>query len=216
MNTGRTRFKKGINAGKNHPKWKGGKPFLAKSGYVMVWSPGHPKATNNRICEHIIIMEKHLGRYLKNGEVVHHLNCIRNDNRIENLIILNKKIHDSYHTKRRWAELRDKFPLNEVKEQYLTGKYTLQFLGKKYNLNPDLLGRRLRALGVNTKRNYWFYQTKSKNLNLEKIINEYVIDKMSTVEIGKKYNVSSETIGNKLKNAGISIRHNPWFYRRKE
>lgn len=43
------------------------------------------------------IMEKHLGRELKPGEVVHHINRNDRDNRIENLIVMNSKDHNKLH-----------------------------------------------------------------------------------------------------------------------
>lgn len=48
-------------------------------GYVRVWVDGR------RIFEHRHVMEQMLGRQLVNGENVHHINGVRDDNRPENL-----------------------------------------------------------------------------------------------------------------------------------
>jgi hypothetical protein len=81
--------------GKNNPNWKGGK-CKDEKGYIRILLGN---GTNDYFYEHRLVMEKILRRKLKNQELVHHINGIRDDNRIENLILLpNEKAHKKFHT----------------------------------------------------------------------------------------------------------------------
>ena len=53
--------------------------------------------------------EKKIGRRLKPGEVVHHQNKIRVDNRNENLEVFeSRKAHQAHHIKKAWERPRRK------------------------------------------------------------------------------------------------------------
>lgn len=83
--------------GPNHPNWKGGR-IPDGHGYILLYMPDHPNATKlGYIREHIYFMEQKLGRYLVENEVVHHINGIKDDNRIENLLLISPNKHTVLH-----------------------------------------------------------------------------------------------------------------------
>lgn len=71
-----------------------------KNGYVEVWlDPSDPyygmANKDGYVYEHRLVMARHLGRCLDKSEEVHHRNRNKQDNRIENLELLDKKEHSS-------------------------------------------------------------------------------------------------------------------------
>ncbi len=72
-----------------HHWWRGGTSQLV-SGYVEAkLSPDDPYISMagryRYVREHRLVMARHLDRCLEPHEVVHHINGVRNDNRIDNL-----------------------------------------------------------------------------------------------------------------------------------
>jgi len=86
--------------GEKNPSWKGG--LKNSLGYVLILSPDHPYCdSQGYIRRSRKIMESHLGRTLLPTEVVHHINGIKDDDRIENLMLFpNNGKHRKYHYKK--------------------------------------------------------------------------------------------------------------------
>lgn len=91
-------FKKGHKGMEfsDNPAWKGGK-HIDEHGYVRI-SIGK----KNWRYEHRLVMEKHIGRSLKHEEHVHHIDGVKTNNSLSNLLLLpNARAHSKFH-KPKW------------------------------------------------------------------------------------------------------------------
>lgn len=97
----------------------GGEELISEFGYILVYCPGHPfphDKTNKctRVFKHRLVIEENYqlfdakyfieieGKfYLRPEYVVHHINEIRDDNRLENLQILTVSEHIKLHNLRK-------------------------------------------------------------------------------------------------------------------
>lgn len=75
--------------------------LLNEQGYVLMLPPEGYAPTGRvwhmYIYEHRYVMEQHLGRYLLPGEIIHHINGVRNDNRVDNLSVTTQREHTIHH-----------------------------------------------------------------------------------------------------------------------
>lgn len=89
------------NVGKKHPRWRGGKT-IDRYGYPKLLKPDCPMSdSKGYVYEHRYKMAKKIGRLLTREDVVHHINGIRDDNRIENLELTTHFEHKSKHSKKK-------------------------------------------------------------------------------------------------------------------
>lgn len=91
--TGRTR--------ERNNNWRGGR-HIGSNGYFKRLAPEHPSAdSKGYVYEHRLVAEDLLGRRLQSGEIVHHKNGIKTDNRPENVEVLPSFAHHRVRHRRR-------------------------------------------------------------------------------------------------------------------
>jgi len=116
-----TKFRRNYK-GKNNPSWKGGRREDGKGYiYISVDSTDFFAPMRDRhgcVFEHRLVMAKHLGRCLTPEEIIHHINGVKDDNRIGNLELINdngKHIKNYFKEKMPYKNEKDK---SEHKRKY--------------------------------------------------------------------------------------------------
>jgi len=86
--------------GSKNPKWRGGE-ISDGHGRVLVYSPHHPNPSycGTHVYRYRLVVEAAIGRHLVKGEIVHHKNGIKDDDRLENLELMTQSQHASLHFK---------------------------------------------------------------------------------------------------------------------
>lgn len=80
--------------GETHPRWNDGH-YVGKHGYVYVQRADHPNANNDGyVLEHILIIEKAMGKYFPKKAQGHHIDKNPSNNANNNLIACED---DAYH-----------------------------------------------------------------------------------------------------------------------
>ena len=111
-----------------------------KKGYVMCYRPDHPNASSvGLVAEHRLIVERYLGSYLPKEFDVHHINGVKDDNRIENLAVVTHGAHSALHNREGKKQKSgkdhplyknvDKEAIFELREQGLTAKKICSIMG---------------------------------------------------------------------------------------
>lgn len=94
----------------NNSHWKGG--IIKAHNYIYIYQPKHPFPNQDKryVFEHRLIAEKYLNRYLTKQERIHHINEIKDDNRIENLYLFSTSgEHTCYHRLKNKPKLKSNF-----------------------------------------------------------------------------------------------------------
>ena len=102
--TARSRNKR---LGEANPHWRGG-VVLNGDGRIYIFSPRHPHAwKRGYVSRAKLTIEKQRGEYLPKDAVIHHINRIPTDDRIENLMILSRSEHAKLHARERAKAILD-------------------------------------------------------------------------------------------------------------
>lgn len=117
--------------GKDASNWRGGRRPVNEN-YIHVHQPDHPYCTKaGYVMEHRLVMEEKLGRFLKTGEIVHHINGDGKDNRPENLEVQDRSVHVHNH----FGHGREVMKLEETIRELRAKVRRLEYQLRKHGAN---------------------------------------------------------------------------------
>lgn len=122
---------------------------MKNGDYILVIAPdNYPgKKYRNRYCyEHHLIYWQHYGIVPNENEIIHHKDGNKHNNDINNLVLITKKEHDSYHNrlrKRHWILLKcptcNKLFILPYRQSHIVKKYKASYCSKECSNKANTL-----------------------------------------------------------------------------
>lgn len=168
--------------------------IFMNGGYLEVLAWDHPKCRyNGFVYAHTLAAEKKIGRYLKEGEVVHHLNKIKSDNSSDNLIVFKTQSdHSFYHNGGILIETDEKFVY----------KCEPAKRGKKMGTKCPLCGN------IKSYNAFLCYDCRYSNRKIDKNKLEKLIPYYTVMEIARILNVTTTGIRKACNRFGFKYTNN--------
>ncbi len=171
---------------------------MASKDYKYIYSPDHPhKGQNNCVYEHVLNAEKKLGRYLKDGECVHHIDENKKNNNPNNLMVFDSiASHSAFHHGRKAIKLED-------------GTYTVETMKQTLKICPIC---KINKLSYGSSMCLECYNKKhSQNIpSKNQLINDFIDNNSNKSAVSRIYNVSQKAVNKwckryKIKDCLINI-----------
>jgi len=132
-----------------HPNWRGGKS--TDGNYVLIKCPNHPHSNKRGyVKESRLIVEKALGRYLKAGEIPHHINGNKKDNRPQNLLICKISDHRLFHylLEKSWGKVPNYRIKEWLEEMYWGNQLSTVDIAHISGVRPCIIQRRMKYFDI--------------------------------------------------------------------
>jgi len=163
----------------------------SKDGYILIRKLNHPNCTKDGyVLEHRLVVEKEIGRYLEFNEVVHHINGDKLDNNMENLELMKRGQHQSFHVKGKKNPMFGKNHTKQTKEKISKAnkgqrkgiKHNKETLEKMSRIRKRYWKNSLKPIG---KRNPMYRKKRTKEE--KKLISKKTKEGMQKSEKWKNY-----------------------------